>query len=158
MRQYIGGVIAERNILSPLCLLVETSPFNLAFARGNGNRYFTQKLHVKIANNPRSSQSQTDAHIQYCLLPDPSNFSLLSTYKALFCHSIWHPRCPKMDLFKIQYEIAATYVQSHLTLAWLRDSGPVKNVFFLLLKSKKSLQKRIRILAKEQYPTSVLMH
>jgi hypothetical protein len=59
MRQYIEGVIAERNILSPLCLLVETSPF----ASGNGNRYFTQKLHVKIANNPRSSQAQTDAHI-----------------------------------------------------------------------------------------------
>jgi hypothetical protein len=63
MHQYIGAVIAEPEgkILSPLCLLVKTSPFILAVASGNGNRFFTQKLHVQIANKPRSPQSQMDA-------------------------------------------------------------------------------------------------
>jgi hypothetical protein len=42
----IGGVIAERNILSPLCLIVQTSPLNLALASGNRNRFCTQKLHA----------------------------------------------------------------------------------------------------------------
>jgi hypothetical protein len=61
MRQYIGGGIAERNILSPLCLFVKTSPFKLTVARGIGNRFLTQKLHVQIAINSRWPQSQTDA-------------------------------------------------------------------------------------------------
>ncbi len=62
MRQYIGGVIAERNILSPICLIVQTSPINLA--NGNGNRFFAQKLHVQIAYNPRSPHSPMQTDVQ----------------------------------------------------------------------------------------------
>jgi hypothetical protein len=43
MGQYTGDVIAERNILSPLYLIVKTSPFNLAVASGNGNMFSAQK-------------------------------------------------------------------------------------------------------------------
>ncbi len=50
----IGAVITERNILTPLHLFVMTSPINKAVASGNGNRLFTEKRHVQIANNPRS--------------------------------------------------------------------------------------------------------
>jgi hypothetical protein len=56
LRQYIGGV--DRNILSPL---TSASPFNLAVSRGNGNRFFAQKLHVEIANNPQSPHSQIES-------------------------------------------------------------------------------------------------
>jgi hypothetical protein len=42
MRQYIGAVRAENNILSPLCLFVETMPIQKAGASGNGKRFFTQ--------------------------------------------------------------------------------------------------------------------
>jgi hypothetical protein len=55
----IGGVLAERNIFSPLFLFVKMSPVNLAVASGNGNMFFTQKLHVQMANIHRSPQSQT---------------------------------------------------------------------------------------------------
>jgi hypothetical protein len=63
MRQYIGAVKAKNSILSPLCLFVETMPINKAVASGNGNRILTQKLHVQIANNPRSPHCQTEAEI-----------------------------------------------------------------------------------------------
>jgi hypothetical protein len=53
----IGGVIAERNILSRLACFVKTSPVNLAVASGNGNMVFTQKLLVQMANSHRSLQS-----------------------------------------------------------------------------------------------------
>ncbi len=46
MRQIIGAVRAEKNILSPLCLFVETLPINKvnkAVASGNGYRILTQK-------------------------------------------------------------------------------------------------------------------
>jgi hypothetical protein len=59
MRQYIGAVIALRNIFTPLCLFIQTSPNNLAVASGNGNRFFTQKLHVQVANKLRSPQYRT---------------------------------------------------------------------------------------------------
>ncbi len=80
MRQYIGGVIAERNILSPFCLFVKTLPVNLAVASGNGNRFCTQKLHVQ-------RQIVMDYHSprlipNYCHLSDPPHFSLLSTFKG----------------------------------------------------------------------------
>ena len=61
MRQYIGAARAKHNILSPLCLFVETMPIYKAVASRNGNRILTQKLHVQIANNPRSPQSQTES-------------------------------------------------------------------------------------------------
>jgi hypothetical protein len=63
MRQYIGAVRAKNSILSPLCLFVETMPFNKAVASGKGNRILTQKLHVQIANNPRSPQCQTEPEL-----------------------------------------------------------------------------------------------
>ncbi len=63
MRQYIGAVRAKNSILSPLCLFVETMPSNKAVASGNGNRILTQKLHIQIANNPRSPQCLTEAEL-----------------------------------------------------------------------------------------------
>jgi hypothetical protein len=58
----VGGVIAERNILSRVayssrCRLL----INLAVAIGNGNTFFKQKVHVQMANNNRSPQSHTKA-------------------------------------------------------------------------------------------------
>ena len=63
MRQYIGAVRAKSNILTPLCLFIQTSPNNKAVASGNGNRLFTEKRHVQIANNPRSPQCYTEAEL-----------------------------------------------------------------------------------------------
>jgi hypothetical protein len=57
----IGAVIAERNILTPLCLFIMASPIIKAVAGGNGNRLFTEKRHVQIAKNPGSPQCQTEA-------------------------------------------------------------------------------------------------
>ncbi len=62
IRQYIGGVKAERNILSQLCLLVKTSPINLAVANRIRNIFFIYKCHVQSANNPQLPQSQTESH------------------------------------------------------------------------------------------------
>jgi hypothetical protein len=81
MRQYIGAVRAKRNILTPLCLFIQTSPNNKAVASGNGNRLFTEKRTFK-------SQITLDRHnailkLNYWPLPDPANFSLPSTFK--FC-------------------------------------------------------------------------
>ncbi len=58
---YIGWVRADRSSLTPLCLFIMTSPINWALARGNGNRFITQNVHIQIANSPRSPQSQTKA-------------------------------------------------------------------------------------------------
>jgi hypothetical protein len=63
MRQYIGAVRAENNILSPLCLFVETMPIKKAGASGDGNRFFTQKLYVQIANKLRSPQCRTEVQL-----------------------------------------------------------------------------------------------
>jgi hypothetical protein len=63
LRQYIGAVRAKSSILSPLCLFVEAMPINKAVASGNGNRILTQKIHIQIANNPRSPQCQTEAEV-----------------------------------------------------------------------------------------------
>ncbi len=64
--------------MTPLCLIIQTSPNNKAVASGNGNRMFTEKRHVQIANNPRSPQCQT--RLNYYFLPDPAHFSP-STFK-----------------------------------------------------------------------------
>ncbi len=53
MRQYNGAVRAKNNILSPLCLFVETMPINKAVASGNGNRFLTQKEHFQISYDIR---------------------------------------------------------------------------------------------------------
>ncbi len=74
----IGAVIVVSNILTPLCLVNMTSPNFKAVASGNGNRLFTEKRYVQIANNPRFPQCQTEA--EYYVLPDPSHFSLPSTF------------------------------------------------------------------------------
>ncbi len=63
MRQYSSAVIAVRNIFTPLCLFIQTSPNNLAVAYGNRNRFFTQKLYVQFANKPRSPQCRTKVHL-----------------------------------------------------------------------------------------------
>jgi hypothetical protein len=63
MSQYIGAVRAKRNILTPLCLFIKTSPNNKAVASGNGNRLFTEKRHVQIANKPPSPQCHTEAEL-----------------------------------------------------------------------------------------------
>ncbi len=68
-----GGVTAERNIFPPLCLFVKTLPIYYAVASGNGNRYFTQKWHVQLANNPRSPKSQTSMQ-RYTSFRPPSYF------------------------------------------------------------------------------------
>ncbi len=47
----------------PFQLFIQTSPNNLAVASGNGNRFFTQKLHVQIANKLRSPQCQTKVQL-----------------------------------------------------------------------------------------------
>ncbi len=130
MRQYIGGVIAERNILSPPCLLVE--PFNLAFASGDKN--YTLKL--QITPDRHSSRLM----LIYRLLPDPSHFSLLSTYKALFCHSIWHPLSRNGFIQNTVRDSGYICTKSYdiSVAAWLWTS---LECLFLLLQSKKSPQK-----------------
>jgi hypothetical protein len=75
----IGAVITERNTLTPLCLFIMTLPFNKAVASGNGNRFFTWKQHVQIANDPRRHNART--RLNYHVLPDTLHFSLPSTFK-----------------------------------------------------------------------------
>jgi hypothetical protein len=78
----IGAVITERNILTPLRLFIMTSPINKAVARGNGNRLFTEKQHIQIANNPQSPQCQTEPEL-LCPSWPPSFFTTSpSTLKA----------------------------------------------------------------------------
>ena len=82
MRQYIGGVIAERNILSPRCLFVMTLSNN--WAEEGGNRY--RFLHK---NDIFKLKKTLDRHsprlkLNYSLLPNPPHFSLLSTFKLLY--------------------------------------------------------------------------
>jgi hypothetical protein len=47
MRQYIGAVKAERNILTPLHIFIMKSPINYAGTSGKGNGFFTKKLHAQ---------------------------------------------------------------------------------------------------------------
>jgi hypothetical protein len=64
IRQYFGGVIAERKKTVP-ALPIQTSPINLAGMGGNGNRFSTQKLHVQSVNNLRSPQCQTKVQLLF---------------------------------------------------------------------------------------------
>jgi hypothetical protein len=73
----IGAVITERNILIPLPLFVMTSPINKAVASGNGNRLFTEKWHVQIADNPQSPQYQIEAEL---LAPFPLTSFFVTIY------------------------------------------------------------------------------
>ncbi len=86
MHKYIGAVIAERNILSPLRLFVIKKPINYAGTSGKRNRFFTQKLHVQMANSHWPPQSQTNTQP----LPSfwPTSFSLLSTFKKSKKHIV----------------------------------------------------------------------
>jgi hypothetical protein len=43
------GMIAERNILSPLCLFAKAASINLALASLTGNKFLTQKSHIQSA-------------------------------------------------------------------------------------------------------------
>jgi hypothetical protein len=77
-------------------LIVKTSPINKAVASGNGKRFVTQKLHVQIANKPRSldnrygnrsiSLDNAGLKFNYCLRFDPHHFSLPSTFKYECVH------------------------------------------------------------------------
>ncbi len=60
-----------------LRLFVMTSPINKAVASGNGNRLFTEKLHVQIANNPRSPKCQIEAEL---LAPFPPTSFFVTIY------------------------------------------------------------------------------
>jgi hypothetical protein len=54
MRQYVSAVRAKNNILSPLCLFVETMPIIKAVASENGRRFFRGKRHIqnRVGKNP----------------------------------------------------------------------------------------------------------
>ncbi len=55
MRQYIGVVIAERNILSPhICVDIA---YEFSCSKRKENRFFTPKKHHQNSNNARSPQS-----------------------------------------------------------------------------------------------------
>jgi hypothetical protein len=43
--------------------LILDAPRNLAVASGKGNRFFTQKLYVQVANKLRSPQYRTKFHL-----------------------------------------------------------------------------------------------
>ncbi len=51
MLQYIGAVIAVRNIFTPLCLFIQTSPNNFAVASGNGNIFLHINCTFKLQVN-----------------------------------------------------------------------------------------------------------
>jgi hypothetical protein len=83
MRQYIGAVRAKKSILTPLCLFIQTSSNTKAVTRGNGNRLFADLQR----NGTFKSQITLDGHnarlrLNYYFLPDPSHFSLPSTFKG----------------------------------------------------------------------------
>jgi hypothetical protein len=59
MRQFIGAVRAKKQHF----ILALPIRRDKAVASGNGNRILTQKLHVQIANKPRSPQCQTEAEL-----------------------------------------------------------------------------------------------
>ncbi len=65
-----------------LCLFVKTSPINLSVASGNIIMFFTQKLHIQMANSHLSPQPHSHSH-----LSDPPHFSLLSTFKEVYCYT-----------------------------------------------------------------------
>ncbi len=73
LRQYIGADVSFPPYCRPYCLcefshlekakritgvkFVETSPINKPVERRKGYTFFTQKLHVQMANSHRSQQS-----------------------------------------------------------------------------------------------------
>jgi hypothetical protein len=74
MCQNIGAVIAVRNILTPLCLFIQTSPNNLAVTSGNGNRFFTKNCTFNLQIN--FYRHNAGLKFCYCLRFDLPNFSL----------------------------------------------------------------------------------
>jgi hypothetical protein len=74
-----GGEALDK--FSTLFLFVKTSLIDWALAGENGNKEFCRKRQVQVSNSPRSPQFRTK--LIYCLLPDPPNFSLLSTFNSL---------------------------------------------------------------------------
>ncbi len=86
MRQSIGAVRAEKNILSPLCLFVETLPINKAVASKHGKRILTQEWHVQIANKRRSSQCRTIAELLSSSWPTSFFITIyLSRHSTVHC-------------------------------------------------------------------------
>ncbi len=76
----IGAVIAERNILTPLPLFVQTMPIQKAVTSGNGNigvlqRKYTFKFKITL------DRHNIRHNLNHCVLPHPAHFSLPSTFK-----------------------------------------------------------------------------
>ncbi len=93
-QKYIGAVRAKNNILSLLCLFVVIMLISKAVASENGNGILTQKVHVQIANNPRSPQMPDRSWITV-FFPTPfifryylplRMFSLRVSYFGSFVH------------------------------------------------------------------------
>ncbi len=63
IRADIYEVTTESNILTPLCLFIQTSPIDFAVASRKGNRLFTGEMHVQIANKLRSPQCHPEAEL-----------------------------------------------------------------------------------------------
>ncbi len=82
VRANINAVTTVSNILTPVCLFIQTSPIDFAVASGKANRLFTGELHVQIANKLRY-RHHAILKQNYCPLPDPPNFSLPS-FKATY--------------------------------------------------------------------------
>jgi hypothetical protein len=82
MRQYIGAVITARNIVTPLCLFIQTSPINLAVASGSEIDFLHKNCTFKLQIN--FNRHNAGLTFNYCPHFDPPNFSLPSTFKLLF--------------------------------------------------------------------------
>jgi hypothetical protein len=76
MHQYTGAVIAEKNILTPLCIVIQTSPINLAVASETEICFLLKncifKWHIVI---DRHSLRLKPNHSH---LSDPPHFLLIS--------------------------------------------------------------------------------
>jgi hypothetical protein len=73
-------ILTERNILTPLRLFIMTSPINKAVASGHGNKLYIEKQRVKFKIT--LDCHNTRQKLIYCLIPDPPNFLLPSTFNA----------------------------------------------------------------------------
>jgi len=82
MRQFTGGDLAERYILSPLCLFVMTLSILIKLSQAETEIRFLQRnntFNLKITLDRRSPRLKLDDG----LLPGPSHFSLLSAFKLV---------------------------------------------------------------------------
>jgi hypothetical protein len=80
MRQYYWRSFNERNILTPLCLFIQTSPVGFAVASGNGNRLFCLQGNCMFKLQINFDHHNAGLKFNNCLRFDPRHFSLLSTF------------------------------------------------------------------------------